>query len=222
MIFSLNLISFYSHIWYSCLFIVHLPKCSIISSIFRSRFLPILSFFEFRFRLSEIPNFTKFRNPKITKSFCHVILNKNSFLILKQWINSHCRKNYPNMFFLVKQLNWNSSLQTLFIITLTRCNFFSENFLKNQNNFLNKLWSELLFSLILISALKRTIFLIGSQQLFFLENFQTNSRLRTLFQRKTQQLYFLKRNMVPNFIFHATPQRKMQDNFPKFFLFSLI
>ena len=121
---------------------------------FRSRFPPILFFFEFRFRLSEIPNFTKFRNPKITKSFCHVILNKNSFLILKQWINSHCRKNYPNMFFLVKQLNWNSSLQTLFIITLTRCKIFSENFLNNQNKnnnfYLNKLWNELLFSLFVI------------------------------------------------------------------------
>lgn len=127
MIFSLNLI--YSHIWYSCLLIVHLPKCSIISSIFRSRFSPILCdflrffpiFFEFRFRLSEIPNF---KNHKVSY---HVILNKNSFF-LKQWINSHCRKNYPNMFFLVKQLNWNSSLQTLFIITPTWCKIFSKKF----------------------------------------------------------------------------------------------
>lgn len=93
-----------------------------------SRFSPTLRFspifVEFRFRLSRIPNF---KNHKVS---CHVILNKNSFLILKQWINSHCRKNYPNMFFLVKQLNWNSSLQTLFIITLTRCKIFSKNFLK--------------------------------------------------------------------------------------------
>ena len=110
MIFSLNLI--YSHIWYSCLLIVHLPKCSIICSIFfRSRLSPIL--FDFRrfsdfHRIFPIVRISDFQNSQF---FYHVILNKNSFS-LKQWINSHCRKNYPNMFFLVKQLNWsvNSAL----------------------------------------------------------------------------------------------------------------
>ena len=62
MIFSLNLI--YSHIWYSCLLIVHLPKCSIICSIFSDhdyhRFSsifvgsPIFTVFS---RLSEFPIF---------------------------------------------------------------------------------------------------------------------------------------------------------------------
>ena len=133
MIFSLNLIFLLTYLVFVSL---HRPftkmfdnKFDFSITIFTDslrffRFSPI--FFEFRFRLSEIPNF---KNHKVS---CHVILNKNSFLILKQWINSHCRKNYPNMFFLVKQLNWNSSLQTLFIITLTSCKIFSQNFHKNK------------------------------------------------------------------------------------------
>ena len=63
MIFSLNLI--YSHIWYSCLLIVHLPKCSIISSIFDH------DFHRFSFSLNSVSDCPKFRisqNSEIQKS----------------------------------------------------------------------------------------------------------------------------------------------------------